>query len=118
MKTRKCEMMRQVIASEGNGKSYEIVYRELKCLELHCLLSLPAFVQGTTSSAFHLRMNNFYQGVLSTPKLHKVQVAKTDFADVGLATWMPQWSNYTKKQNVELSENKSMKIAFTCEKLD
>ncbi|TYG47948.1 hypothetical protein ES288_D11G383600v1 [Gossypium darwinii] len=89
MRIRECEMMREVIVSEEDDTSYEIVFSELKRLELHCLESLASFCSGSYTLRFPSleqvtisqcpRMKNFYQGELTTPKLHKVQLTETDF---------------------------------------
>ncbi|KAK8514669.1 hypothetical protein V6N12_057566 [Hibiscus sabdariffa] len=89
MRIRECETMREVVASKGDEMANEIVFEKLKCLEFHGLPSLTSFCSG--NHTFRIpsleqvilsqcpRMNNFSQGVLSTPKLQKVQLTKTDF---------------------------------------
>ncbi|MBA0619461.1 hypothetical protein Godav_028627, partial [Gossypium davidsonii] len=57
-------------------------------MELHCLPSLTSFCSGYCTLRFPSlekvtlsqcpRMNNFYQGVLSTPQLYRVQLTETD----------------------------------------
>ncbi|TXG75695.1 hypothetical protein E1A91_1Z023000v1 [Gossypium mustelinum] len=89
MRIRECKMMREVVTSDRDDTSYELVFRALKHLELHCLQSLTSFCSGNYNLRFPSmeqvilsqcpRMKNFYQGVLSTPKLHKVQLTETDF---------------------------------------
>nr|XP_012466488.1 unnamed protein product [Gossypium raimondii] len=89
MRIRECEMMRVVVASGGDDTSYEIIFIALKRLELHFLSSLTSFCSGNYTLRFPSleqvtlsqcpRMKNFYQGALSTPKLHKVQLTETDF---------------------------------------
>ncbi|MBA0754421.1 hypothetical protein Gogos_005634, partial [Gossypium gossypioides] len=89
MKIRKCEMMREVVASDEDDTSFEIVFKALKRLELHCLQSLTSFCSGNYTLWFPSleqvtlsqcpRMKIFYQGELSTPKLHKLQLTETDF---------------------------------------
>ncbi|KAH1084299.1 hypothetical protein J1N35_024060 [Gossypium stocksii] len=116
MRIRECEMMRQVVAREGDETSYEIVFRELKCLELHCLQSLTSFCSGNQIFSFPSleqvilsqcpRMKNFYEGVLSTPKLLKVQVTKTDFTGRWAGDLNATVDQLYKEQNVELSEEK------------
>ncbi|MBA0654827.1 hypothetical protein Goklo_021743, partial [Gossypium klotzschianum] len=81
--------MREVVASDGDEASYEIVFRVLKRLELHCLQNLTSFCSGNytlwcpsleqVTLSQCPRMKNFYQGELITPKLHKVQSTETDF---------------------------------------
>ncbi|MBA0619456.1 hypothetical protein Godav_028626, partial [Gossypium davidsonii] len=89
MRIRECEVMREVVASDGDEASYEIVFRVLKRLELHCLQNLTSFCSGNytlwcpsleqVTLSQCPRMKNFYQGELITPKLHKVQSTETDF---------------------------------------
>ncbi|KAK8514666.1 hypothetical protein V6N12_057563 [Hibiscus sabdariffa] len=89
LRIEECETMKEVVASEGDETTYEIVFEKLKCLELHCLPSLKSFCSGNHTFRFPSleqvilskcpKMNNFYLGVLSTPKLQKVQLTKTDF---------------------------------------
>ncbi|KAK8632968.1 hypothetical protein V6N13_013824 [Hibiscus sabdariffa] len=87
MRIRECGMMREVVASQGDETTDEIVFKKLKCLELDCLVSLKSFCSGSHTFRFPFleqvilsqcpRMNNFCQGVLSTPKLKKVRLTKT-----------------------------------------
>ncbi|KAL4378113.1 hypothetical protein GQ457_02G040570 [Hibiscus cannabinus] len=89
MSIKDCETMMEVVASDGDETTYEIVFEKLKCLELDCLQSLTSFCSGKHKFRFPSleqvilsqcpRMNNFCQGVLSTPELQKVQLTKTDF---------------------------------------
>ncbi|KAH1084303.1 hypothetical protein J1N35_024064, partial [Gossypium stocksii] len=88
MRIRECERMREVVASDGDETSYEIVFRALKRLELHCLQSLRSFCSRNYTLRFPSleqvtlsqcpRMMNFNQGELTTPKLQKVQLTQTD----------------------------------------
>ncbi|TYG47939.1 hypothetical protein ES288_D11G382700v1 [Gossypium darwinii] len=89
VRIRECERMREVVASDEDETSYEIVFRALKCLELHCLQSLSSFCSRNYALRFPSleqvtlsqcpRMKNFNQGELTTPKLQKVQLTQTDF---------------------------------------
>ncbi|TYI58605.1 hypothetical protein E1A91_D11G371900v1 [Gossypium mustelinum] len=89
MRIRECERMREVVESDGDETSYEIVFRGLKRLELHCLQSLTSFCLRNCALRFPSleqvtlsqcpRMKNFNQGGLTTPKLQKVQLTETDF---------------------------------------
>ncbi|TYJ12400.1 hypothetical protein E1A91_A11G347100v1 [Gossypium mustelinum] len=89
MRIRECEMKREIISSNEDETSYEIVFKALKHLELHCLQSLTSFCSGNYTLRFPSleqvilsqcpRIKNFYQGALSTPKLHKVLLTQTDF---------------------------------------
>ncbi|KAL1075593.1 hypothetical protein V6Z11_D11G374400 [Gossypium hirsutum] len=86
--------MREVVASDGDETSHEIVFRALKCLELHCLQSLTSFCSSNYALRFPSleqftlnqcpRMMNFNQGGLATPKLQKVQLTQTD--------WRGRWA--------------------------
>ncbi|XP_016712000.2 uncharacterized protein [Gossypium hirsutum] len=94
MRIRECERMREVVASDGDETSHEIVFRALKCLELHCLQSLTSFCSSNYALRFPSleqftlnqcpRMMNFNQGGLATPKLQKVQLTQTD--------WRGRWA--------------------------
>ncbi|MBA0634273.1 hypothetical protein Godav_025550, partial [Gossypium davidsonii] len=81
--------MREIIASDENDTSYEIVFRALKHLELHCLQSLTSFCSGNYTLRFPSleeltlslcpKMKNFNQGELITPKLNNRRSTTTDF---------------------------------------
>ncbi|XP_017977195.1 PREDICTED: uncharacterized protein LOC18599617 isoform X5 [Theobroma cacao] len=90
MRIRECEMMKEVVASEGDDEAtYEIIFRELKRLELHCLASLRSFCSGNYTLKFPSleqvivsqcpRLNSFCHGALSTPKLQRVQLEPTHY---------------------------------------
>ncbi|KAK8632965.1 hypothetical protein V6N13_013821 [Hibiscus sabdariffa] len=91
MRIRECETMREVVASQGDESTDEIVFEKLKYLDLHCLLSLKSFSSGNHTFRFPSlervtvsqcpRINNFCQGVLSTPKLRRVLFRGTDFKE-------------------------------------
>ncbi|XVE91079.1 hypothetical protein DITRI_Ditri20bG0127100 [Diplodiscus trichospermus] len=82
MKLSECEMMTEIVSSEGDEATHEIIFRELKCLELHCLQSLKGFCSGNNIFTFPSledvtvsqcpRLKSFCKGDLSTPKLQKV----------------------------------------------
>ncbi|KAK8272983.1 hypothetical protein V6Z12_D11G374300 [Gossypium hirsutum] len=78
-----CEMMREVIASDGDEATYhEIIFKELKCLGLYDLQNLKSFCLGNYTLKFPAlddltvincpAMENFCNGALSTPKLQQV----------------------------------------------
>ncbi|XP_040961062.1 uncharacterized protein [Gossypium hirsutum] len=84
LKIRGCEMMREVIASDGDEATYqEIIFEELKCLELKGLQNLKSFCSGNYTLKFPSldditvidcpAIENFCNGALSTPKLQEVQ---------------------------------------------
>ncbi|TYG47943.1 hypothetical protein ES288_D11G383100v1 [Gossypium darwinii] len=89
MRIAECKRMREVVASDGDETSYEIVFRALKRLELRCLQSLTSFCSRNYTLRFPSleqvtlcqcpRMKNFSRGELTTPKLQKVQLTQTDF---------------------------------------
>ncbi|MBA0768901.1 hypothetical protein Gotri_017675, partial [Gossypium trilobum] len=79
-----CEMMGEVIASDGDEATYhEIIFKELKCLELYDLQNLKSFCSGNYTLKFPSldevyvskcpAMEIFCNGGLSTPKLQEVQ---------------------------------------------
>ncbi|PPD94527.1 hypothetical protein GOBAR_DD08469 [Gossypium barbadense] len=61
MRIRECEMIREVVASNNDETSYEIVFTTMKRLELHCLKSLTSFCSGsyTLRLAMHLKFSKF-----------------------------------------------------------
>ncbi|XP_031276402.1 probable disease resistance protein At4g27220 isoform X2 [Pistacia vera] len=79
-----CEMMTEIIANEGDATEDEIIFSKLKRLSLDHLPSLTSFYYGNHTfkfpslEEFILRgcptMNIFCRGVLSTPRLRKVQL--------------------------------------------
>ncbi|XVF41842.1 hypothetical protein PTKIN_Ptkin01aG0313200 [Pterospermum kingtungense] len=82
-----CEMMTEIVASEGGDEAtYEIIFRELKHLELHCLHSLKSFSSGKYSFKFPSleqvyvdqcpRLKRFCEGALSSPKLKRIHQRK------------------------------------------
>ncbi|XP_044484330.1 uncharacterized protein LOC123210163 [Mangifera indica] len=87
MRIKECKLLIEVIANEG-GKEEEIVFGQLKVLELHYLSSLAFFCSANYSFKFPCleqvivsqcpKLNVFSQGVLSTPLLKKVQLTKPD----------------------------------------
>ncbi|KAK8589983.1 hypothetical protein V6N12_024369 [Hibiscus sabdariffa] len=92
LRIRECELIREVIgiASEGDEATHDdIIFRELKCLELHCLPNLRSFCSGNCTFNFPSlnqvivsqcpTMKNFCHGAPSTPKLQMVQRTTTDY---------------------------------------
>ncbi|PPD68844.1 hypothetical protein GOBAR_DD34271 [Gossypium barbadense] len=82
-----CQKMREVIASDGDETTYdEIIFKELKCLELYDLQNLKSFCSGNYTLKFPSldelyvskcpAMENFCNGALSTPKLQVVQTRR------------------------------------------
>lgn len=99
LKIRECEMMREVIVSNGDESTdHEIIFRNLKCLELYCLQNLKSFCSKNYSLRFPAldavivsncpKMENFCGGALSTPKLQMVELTRIDDMGVGLVTLM------------------------------
>ncbi|OMO76141.1 Disease resistance protein [Corchorus olitorius] len=94
MKIRECEMMEQVVASnEGDNDDdeamSEITFPKLECLKLDRLQSLKSFCSGNYTFKFPSleqvfvrqcpSMKIFCHGALSTPRLRKVQLKKTNY---------------------------------------
>ncbi|XP_044482728.1 disease resistance protein SUMM2-like isoform X3 [Mangifera indica] len=79
-----CKKMTEVIANEGEATEAEIIFRKLKRLSLDNLSSLTSFCSGNHSLKFPSleefifrgcpQMSTFSRGVLSTPRLRKVQL--------------------------------------------
>ncbi|KAF2287595.1 hypothetical protein GH714_001446 [Hevea brasiliensis] len=83
MSVRECEMLQQIVASEGDGVEDEICFSILQYLNLDRLPCLASFCSGNHAFNFPSletmivtecpKMKFFAQGVLSTPKLLQVQ---------------------------------------------
>ncbi|KAB2006674.1 hypothetical protein ES319_D11G363600v1 [Gossypium barbadense] len=82
-----CKMMREVIASDGDEATHhEIIFKELKYLELYDLQNLKSFCSGNytlkfpsldeVDVSFCPAMENFCNGALSTPKLQEVETER------------------------------------------
>ncbi|KAL9450633.1 hypothetical protein AB3S75_012373 [Citrus x aurantiifolia] len=92
MRIRACKMITEIVADEGDdyAAKEEIVFSELKELELCGLKSLTSFSCSGNNCAFKFpsletlvvedcpNMNIFSRGELSTPKLHQVQLSVFD----------------------------------------
>ncbi|XP_044484059.1 uncharacterized protein LOC123209994 [Mangifera indica] len=79
-----CKRMEEIVTHLGDEvMENSIVFNNLDCLELHCLSSLKSFCCGDYSLEFSclkkvvvrqcLEMETFCHGVLSTPKLERLQ---------------------------------------------
>ncbi|XP_031280181.1 probable disease resistance protein At4g27220 [Pistacia vera] len=87
LRIRDCNLVTEVIANEGDREE-EIVFGQLKLLELYCLSSLTFFCSANYSFKFPCleqvivsqcpKLEIFCQGMLSTPMLKKVQLTKQD----------------------------------------
>ncbi|XP_044475553.1 uncharacterized protein LOC123203298 isoform X1 [Mangifera indica] len=89
IKIKNCELVTEVITTEYEIETTEeeIVFKQLKMLELHCLKNLTCFCSANYVFQFPCleqvivsqcpNMKTFSQGGLSTPKLKKVQLTKT-----------------------------------------
>ncbi|XP_044475647.1 uncharacterized protein LOC123203365 isoform X2 [Mangifera indica] len=89
IKIEDCELVTEVITTKYEIETIEkeIVFNQLKTLELHCLKSLTCFCSANYVFQFPCleqvtvsqcpNMKTFSQGGLSTPKLKKVQLTKT-----------------------------------------
>ncbi|XP_044467301.1 uncharacterized protein LOC123197194 isoform X2 [Mangifera indica] len=83
LRIRDCKLVTEVLAKEGDKKE-EIVFGQLKVLELYCLSNLTFFCSANYSLKFpcleHLivsqcpKLSIFSLGVLSTPLLQKVHL--------------------------------------------
>ncbi|XP_044472973.1 probable disease resistance protein At4g27220 [Mangifera indica] len=79
-----CKKMTEVILDEEEGTEDEIIFRKLKRLSLVNLTSLTSFCSGNHSLKFPSleefifrgcpKLSTFSRGVLSTPRLRKVQL--------------------------------------------
>ncbi|XP_044495951.1 uncharacterized protein LOC123218538 isoform X3 [Mangifera indica] len=82
---KKCKLLTGVVASEGDQEE-EIVFGQLKTLELSCLSSLTSFCSANYSFKFPCleqvvvsqcpKLKIFSQGALSTPLLKKIQLTE------------------------------------------
>ncbi|XVE83287.1 hypothetical protein DITRI_Ditri16bG0076000 [Diplodiscus trichospermus] len=82
MRIRECKMITEIVSGEGDEATNEIIFRELKCLELHCLQSLKGLCSGNNSFKFPSleqvivsqcpTLKSFCKEALSTPKLQIV----------------------------------------------
>ncbi|MBA0637182.1 hypothetical protein Godav_029350, partial [Gossypium davidsonii] len=73
------DKMREVVTSGRDDTSYEIVFRSLKYLELHCLQSLTSFCSGDYTVRMRLTETNFkghWAGALNATmeQLYKEQI--------------------------------------------
>ncbi|XVF42835.1 hypothetical protein PTKIN_Ptkin01aG0397200 [Pterospermum kingtungense] len=89
MSIRECEMMTEIVASEGPDEAtYEIIFGELKYLLLDGLQNLKSFCSGNHTFKFPSlegvgvckcpRLKSFCEGALFTPKLQRVYLSETD----------------------------------------
>ncbi|XP_044484340.1 uncharacterized protein LOC123210169 [Mangifera indica] len=87
MNVSNCKQMEEIITHLGDEvMENSIVFSKLGCLELHCLSSLKSFCCGDYSLEFLslkkvivrqcLEMETFCHGVLSTPKLKRLQLTE------------------------------------------
>ncbi|TXG59149.1 hypothetical protein EZV62_016978 [Acer yangbiense] len=84
----KCKMVEEIIIHEGDEVKDRIIFKKLRNLELKCLPSLTSFYPGSYTTVFPSlqqvvvtecpNMKIFSRGVLSTPKLHKLQTTKAE----------------------------------------
>ncbi|XP_065852968.1 uncharacterized protein [Euphorbia lathyris] len=83
-----CEMVEEIVASEGDEVEAEISFNQLKHLELHSLPKLTRFCSGNESFNFPsleqvivrecLKMEIFVQGELSVPNLESIQTTEDE----------------------------------------
>uniref|UniRef100_A0A6N2MH75 AAA+ ATPase domain-containing protein n=1 Tax=Salix viminalis TaxID=40686 RepID=A0A6N2MH75_SALVM len=92
MSIKECEMVTEIVASNGDEAGNEIIFRKLESLKLDCLASLTSFCSVNFTFRFPCltevivtncpKMKTFSLGILSTPKLQKKKRTK----DIGKAT--------------------------------
>ncbi|MBA0654135.1 hypothetical protein Goklo_021207, partial [Gossypium klotzschianum] len=70
------DKMREVVTSGRDDTSYEIVFRSLKYLELHCLQSLTSFCSGDYTVRFPSMEQGHWAGALNATmeQLYKEQI--------------------------------------------
>uniref|UniRef100_A0A6N2LFS4 Disease resistance protein At4g27190-like leucine-rich repeats domain-containing protein n=1 Tax=Salix viminalis TaxID=40686 RepID=A0A6N2LFS4_SALVM len=81
-----CEMVTEIVASNGDEAGNEIIFRKLQSLKLDCLESLTSFCSVDFTFRFPCltevivtncpKMMTFSPGILSTPKLRKVWLSE------------------------------------------
>ncbi|KAB5529219.1 hypothetical protein DKX38_019300 [Salix brachista] len=81
MSIKKCEMVTEIVASNGDEAGNEIIFRKLESLKLDCLASLTSFCSVNFTFRFPCltevivtncpEMKTFSLGILSTPRLQK-----------------------------------------------
>ncbi|KAJ6694539.1 hypothetical protein OIU85_005242 [Salix viminalis] len=86
MSIKKCEMVTEIVASNGDEAGNEIIFRKLQSLKLDCLASLTSFCSVDFTFRFPCltevivtncpEMKTFSLGILSTPKLRKVWLSE------------------------------------------
>ncbi|XWS58001.1 hypothetical protein CRYUN_Cryun09bG0221500 [Craigia yunnanensis] len=115
MSIRECKMVTEIVASEGDHEAtYEITFRKLKCLKLHCLESLISFCSGNYTFNFPSleqviltqcpTLKNFCEGALSTPKLQEVDVMETDYKGRWAGNLNATVQQLYIEQNLQISE--------------
>ncbi|KAJ6384552.1 hypothetical protein OIU78_027787 [Salix suchowensis] len=86
MSIKKCEMVTEIVASNGDEEGNEIIFRKLQSLKLDCLESLTSFCSVNFTFRFPCltevivtncpEMKTFSLGILSTPRLRKVWLSE------------------------------------------
>ncbi|TXG71329.1 hypothetical protein EZV62_006264 [Acer yangbiense] len=86
-----CEMIEEIITHKEDEAVNQIIFNQLEYLGLNCLPSLTVFYSGSWTIEFPSlqkvvvkqcpNMKLFSGGVISTPRLHTLQIAETE--DVG-----------------------------------
>ncbi|KAJ6694558.1 hypothetical protein OIU85_005258 [Salix viminalis] len=81
-----CEMVTEIVASNGDEAGNEIIFRKLESLKLDCLASLTSFCSVNFTFRFPCltevivtncpKMKTFSLGILSTPRLQKVWLSE------------------------------------------
>ncbi|KAL5743198.1 hypothetical protein ACOSP7_029930 [Xanthoceras sorbifolium] len=88
LKITECKMIEEIILHMEDIEEDRIIFNKLKYLELHCLPMLTSFCFGNYAIEFPSlqqvvvrqcpNMENFSQGALSTPRLHKLQTEEAE----------------------------------------
>ena len=83
-----CKMVEEIIIHEGDEVKDQIIFKKLKFLELKCLPNLTSFYSGSYTIVFPYlqqvvvsecpNMKIFSRGVLSTPRLHRLQTTEEE----------------------------------------
>ncbi|KAK4833423.1 hypothetical protein QYF36_004709 [Acer negundo] len=86
-----CKMIEEIVIDMGDEVKDKIVFDKLITLEFHCLPSLTSFCKGDFTIEFPslrqvfvmkcLKMMSFSRGVLSTPKLQRLELKEVDCGD-------------------------------------
>ncbi|TXG71321.1 hypothetical protein EZV62_006256 [Acer yangbiense] len=106
-----CEMIEEIITRKEDEAVNQIIFSRLEYLGLNCLPNLTIFYSGSWTIEFPSlqkvvvnqcpNMKLFSRGVLSTPRLHTLQIAEAE--DVGC--WEGDLNTTIEQQYIEKSLN-------------